>query len=324
MPQVRQEPDCGNGSGADSHFHLRIASIFVILVCASSGALFPVIANRSKRINLPPYFFEFAKYFGSGVIFATAFIHLLSPALDALGSPCLPEAWQGYPYALALAMLSLFSLFVVELIAFRWGTARLARLGIPQECDTTSSHHHVHHEKGDEETASSSGSGPDSVSAQIISVAILEFGVVLHSVLVGLTLAVDENFIILFVVLVFHQTFEGLGIGSRLALLKIGEKHDWIPTAAAILYGLTTPVGIAAGLGVRSTYNPGTATASIVSGTMDSISAGILIYASLVELMAHDFLFNKEMLAASNLRLAFALGSMMLGAALMALLGKWA
>lgn len=121
-------------------------------------------------------------------------------------------------------MLSLFSLFIVELIAFRWGTARLARLGIPQGlcsvpyrvcrcslnhipvgCDTTSGHHHVHHEKGDEETASSSNSGPDSASAQIISVAILEFGVVLHSVLVGLTLAVDENFIILFVVLVFHR-----------------------------------------------------------------------------------------------------------------------
>ena len=40
--------------------------------------------------------------------------------------------------------------------------------------------------------------------------------------------------------------------------------------------------------------------------------------------MAHDFLFNKEMLAASNGGLAFSLGLMMLGAALMALLGKWA
>lgn len=81
----------------------------------------------------------------------------------------------------------------------------------------------------------------------------------------------------------FTETFEGLGIGSRLALLKIDLKYNWIPIAAALLYGLTTPIGIAAGLGVRSTYNPGTATASIVSGSMDSISAGILIYTSLVE-----------------------------------------
>ena len=79
------------------------------------------------------------------------------------------------------------------------------------------------------------------------------------------------------------ETFEGLGIGSRLALLKLGEEHRWVPIAGAIIYGFTTPIGIAAGLGVRTTYNPGTATASAVSGIMDAISAGILIYASLVE-----------------------------------------
>jgi len=120
-------------------------------------------------------------------------------------------------------MLSIFSLFIVELIAFRWGTARFARLGItqgqpdyrsrtagftqpPSECDTTSGHHHVHREKGDEETASSpSDSGPDSMYGQFISIAVLEFGVVLHSVLIGLTLAVDEDFIVLFIVVVFHR-----------------------------------------------------------------------------------------------------------------------
>ncbi|KAF9646231.1 ZIP zinc/iron transport family [Thelephora ganbajun] len=343
MFQVRQEPNCSTGGGSDTHFGLRVGSIFVILVGATCGALFPVLVNRSKRINIPGYVLEFAKYFGSGVIFSTAFIHLLSPALDAFNSPCLPDSWRSYPYVLALAMLSLFSLFLIEVIAFRWGTARLARPSLTQglcsvpispyeahsttftEYETTNGHHHIHLEKGDEETASpSSKVGPDSAHAQFVSIAILEFGVVLHSVLIGLTLAVDEKFIILFVVLVFHQTFEGLGIGSRLALLKVDEKYNWVPIAGAFLYGFTTPVGIAAGLGVRTTYNPGTATASAVSGIMDAISAGILIYASLVELMAHDFLFNNEMLTASNKRLAFALGSMTLGAALMALLGKWA
>ena len=169
------------------------------------------------------------------------------------------------------------------------------------ECDTTGGHHHVHHDKGDEETAPASRSGPDSAIAQVIGIAILEFGVFLHSVLVGLTLAVDENFIILFIVLIFHrqstspssfrfryslnliETFEGLGIGSRLAFLEVDKKYNWVPVAAAFLYGLMTPIGIAMGLGVRSTYNPGTPTASIVSGTMDSIGAGILIYTSLVE-----------------------------------------
>jgi len=53
--------------------------------------------------------------------------------------------------------------------------------------------------------------------------------------------------------------------------------------AGAITYGLTTPIGIAAGLGVRTTYNPGSTTASIVSGVMDAFSAGILVYTGLVE-----------------------------------------
>ena len=79
------------------------------------------------------------------------------------------------------------------------------------------------------------------------------------------------------------ETFEGLGIGSRLAYLELPNKYRWYPVAGAVLFGLTTPLGIAAGLGVRTTYNPGSATASIVSGVLDSLSAGILIYTGLVE-----------------------------------------
>lgn len=41
--------------------------------------------------------------------------------------------------------------------------------------------------------------------------------------------------------------------------------------------------GIAVGLGVRSTYNPNSTTANIVSGILDAFSAGILIYTGLVE-----------------------------------------
>jgi zinc transporter 1/2/3 len=94
---------------------------------------------------------------------------------------------------------------------------------------------------------------------------------------------VDEDFKVLFVVIVFHQTFEGLGLGSRLAYLKVPPSYDWVAILAAILYGITTPIGIAAGLGVRTTYNPGSTTASIVSGVMDALSAGVLIYTGLVE-----------------------------------------
>jgi zinc transporter 1/2/3 len=62
----------------------------------------------------------------------------------------------------------------------------------------------------------------------------------------------------------------------------------------------------------------------IVNGVFDSISAGILIYTALVELMAHEFMFSNSMRKAPirDVLLAFIL--LCLGAALMALLGKWA
>ena len=59
MLQSRQELTCGVGGGADTHFRLRIGSIFIILVGAGGGALFPVLIKRSKRITLPGYVFEY-------------------------------------------------------------------------------------------------------------------------------------------------------------------------------------------------------------------------------------------------------------------------
>lgn len=81
----------------------------------------------------------------------------------------------------------------------------------------------------------------------------------------------------------FSETFEGLGIGSRLAYLDLPQRFHWVPVTGAILYGLTTPIGLAIGLGVRQSYNPGSTTASIVSGVLDSLSAGVLMYTGLVE-----------------------------------------
>lgn len=56
----------------------------------------PVIAARSQRLNVPKTAFFIAKYFGSGVIIATAFIHVRFPSpplkgLDGTDSrSCLP------------------------------------------------------------------------------------------------------------------------------------------------------------------------------------------------------------------------------------------
>jgi zinc transporter 1/2/3 len=133
---------------------------------------------------------------------------------------------------------------------------------------------------------------------------------------------VGKEFSTLYPVLVFHQSFEGLGIGARMSAIPFPKK-SWLPWFLCTAYGLTTPIAIAIGLGVRTTYNPNSNTANIVSGVLDSISAGILIYTGLVELIARDFLFD-PLRTKDNKRLGFMVFCVLLGAGIMALLGKWA
>lgn len=101
------------------------------------------------------------------------------------------------------------------------------------------------------------------------------------------------------------------------------KRLNWLPWVLCAAYGLTTPIAIAIGLGVRTTYNGDSYTANVVSGVLDAVSAGILIYTGLVELLARDFLYNPQR-TRDNKQLAFMVCSVLLGAGLMALLGKWA
>lgn len=168
-------------------------------------------------------------------------------------------------------------------------------------------------------------SDPEGFAAQMTALFILEFGVIFHSIFIGLTLAVSgDEFTILYIVLSFHQSFEGLGLGSRLAVAQWPRGKEWLPYVLGLAYAVSTPVAIAIGIGVRQTLQPGSLTTMTVNGVFDSVSAGILIYTGLVELMAHEFMFNNEMRKSSVGMTMSAFGCMCLGAGLMAVLGKWA
>jgi zinc transporter 1/2/3 len=67
---------CTTGNDYDGNIGLRISSIFVILIGSLGGALFPLIAKKFQGAGIPDWVFFIAKYFGSGVIIATAFIHV--------------------------------------------------------------------------------------------------------------------------------------------------------------------------------------------------------------------------------------------------------
>ena len=53
---------------------VRISALFVILVVSSAATFFPVIAARVSWVRINIYVYLFARYFGAGVIIATAFV----------------------------------------------------------------------------------------------------------------------------------------------------------------------------------------------------------------------------------------------------------
>ncbi|OJD14368.1 hypothetical protein AJ78_05273 [Emergomyces pasteurianus Ep9510] len=425
MPRAEEggvAPDsCATGNEYDGRLGLRISAVFVVLVGSSLGALFPVwvrpgaLKNGKPRMNVAPWAFFIAKYFGSGVIVATAFIHLLAPAHEALSNPCLTGPVTEYPWVEGIMLMTIILLFFIELMVMRF--ARFGDADITKEIEDGSYQHnhgrsysysHSHADGGgdgdrpcktlvharahahdhqseiapslhsnrqthipgqdhlghtrDHPSDTSSSNDPchssspekpsthdndndndnanghhhqhhhhslsaliEDYSAQLTSIFILEFGIIFHSIFIGLTLAVaGEEFITLYVVLVFHQTFEGLGLGSRLATVPWPRSKRLTPYMLAVAFGLSTPIAIAIGLGVRQTYPPEGRTTLIVNGVFDSISAGILIYTALVELMAHEFMFSPSMRRAPIREVLAAFALLCLGAMLMALLGKWA
>ena len=58
----------------DGRLGARVSALFVILIVSSAATFFPVVAARVRWLRINIYVYLFARYFGAGVIIATAFI----------------------------------------------------------------------------------------------------------------------------------------------------------------------------------------------------------------------------------------------------------
>ncbi|ODV60942.1 ZIP zinc/iron transport family [Ascoidea rubescens DSM 1968] len=328
----------------------RISTVPVLLVTSLFGAIFPVMSANSKAswFKMPDWCFFYCKYFGSGVILATTFIHLLDPGIACLSDPCLGGVWNEYPMGLAVTLIALCIIFLVEILIYYFLKAHNQAMATAINDQEAADYKDDAIQKTDSKTSlekqlakmGHNHGGEVGVSAvdaktlysgQLVTIFVLEFGIIFHSVFVGLSLTTSgDEFVTLYVVIVFHQFFEGLGLGARIAWTKWPESKKLTPYLLALAYGLTTPIAAAIGLGVRKSYVPGSRTALIVTGFCDSISAGVLLYSSLVELMAQEFLYSNEFDDSAPgkrdglKRLIGAYILFIAGAALMSCLGKWA
>ncbi|KAI5858770.1 Zinc/iron permease [Tricharina praecox] len=116
----RSSPVCGGGSLSEDQYNmgLHVMAVFVVLTQSTLACAFPLIAKRFPRLRIPPSFLFFARHFGTGVLIATAFVHLLPTAFISLTDKCLPAFWtEQYPaMAGAIAMAAVFLVTIVEMV----------------------------------------------------------------------------------------------------------------------------------------------------------------------------------------------------------------
>lgn len=104
-----------------------------------------------------------------------------------------------------------------------------------------------------------------------LGITLLEGGILFHSVFVGMTISITvDGYIILLVAILFHQMFEGLGLGSRIAAVPYprGSIRPWLLVVA---FGTTAPIGQAIGLAVHNSYDPNSAFALILVGVFNAM-----------------------------------------------------
>ena len=91
-----------------------------------------------------------------------------------------------------------------------------------------------------------------------------------------------------------------------------------------VLTGCRTPLGQAIGIATHTLYSPDSEIGLLVVGIMNAVSAGFLVFASLVELMSEDFLSDESWKILRGRKRVVACLLVFGGALLMSLVGAWA
>lgn len=336
--QDQPSPDDTNGSDTppEEDFrtetkNLRIAGVLIILAAGLLGSIPPLLIKsfRTPGHSLP----RIIRAISAGIILALGCIHILPDAV--LDMDTLTPFMGDYPYN-AAGVCAVFG--VLLMVAMDTAThtfldkrakaevqaanvsAALA-LGLPpSEAHLYKPNNNTHPKLSPAPLADSLEDGANQDTRYIRTaeppirdkivqptardqtvVFLFEFGCVFHSVIIGLALGVTSDNMqqvrALLIALCFHQWLEGAALGSFITRAQLPV---WKGMLMVIIYSLTCPAGVAIGIGVAETYDPESTKAAAIQGVFNGVSAGMLLYVALVQLIAEDF-NTRELSAAHHL-----------------------
>ncbi|CAI9629628.1 zip-domain-containing protein [Alternaria burnsii] len=318
----------------DYNIPLRVGLLFVILFTSGLGVFTPVLTRRFNLIGANNIIFVVLKQFGTGIVISTAFVHLFTHAQLMFANQCL-GVLQYEATTAAIFMAGLMLSFLVDYLGARFVQWRQGKIAAPNTEVATG---------GDKSGSASPSAEPShdfnrshglphahgpmreaTPMEEKINVMNLEAGIIFHSILIGITLVVasDGFFITLFIVILFHQMFEGIALGTCIAELPKAAAGTAQKLLMCGTFALITPIGMAIGIGTLDHFNGNDPSTIIAIGTLDALSAGILTWVGIVEMLARDWMHGK-LLNAGAVRTVCAMFALICGLILMSVLGKWA
>ncbi|EQC39491.1 hypothetical protein SDRG_02932 [Saprolegnia diclina VS20] len=124
---------CGFVQGRDDNYDmaLHIGAIFIILAFSLVGSLLPVLSKHLACLKQMAAIMSYVNAFGVGVVIATALVHMLPPANDALNNACLGLSYPGLANVIAVVAILLLQCLQTEL------TARFAAPAAPSRRRTS-------------------------------------------------------------------------------------------------------------------------------------------------------------------------------------------
>ncbi|KAJ3167978.1 high-affinity Zn(2+) transporter zrt1 [Geranomyces variabilis] len=358
-PLDADQPSCGGSSSDEDTYSVgrHIAGIFIVLAVSATGILTTIVISttsslKSRRGVITAL--HLTKFFGIGVIAATAWIHLLPDAFENFTNPCLTGYWNVYGGRNYVGLFGLAAGFLVqgiEMLSIKHNhdvepVKNLQDHKLPMTTSDTDLNNSVARTTVDESlqapppsivndstaltlaAITSHGHEHHSLSpnAHPVSTILLEAGIIFHSLIIGVTLGTtsDSDFTSLLIAIVFHQFAEGAALGVLLSALSRKTFALSKLYIAGLLYPLTTPIGIAIGIAVRDTYDENSQTAILVQGILDSLSAGILIYNAYCELISKEINQSGQFRGLPRGTKVASMLCLYTGAGVMALIAMWA
>lgn len=215
---------------------LAIFSVFVIFLVSVGGFMLPAYfntkASRSFRFGV-----TLCTFLSYAVLLTVGFVHILGDAQLFLSNPCLPEGFlKAYPtWATLICVIAIFISILLDFYGHTYLT-KLVKVGtkdresemVPINGSTQSSDAvvPVPEENGDADLLEDvfEGEIPSEASLDVkrAAVTFIEVSVCTHSIPVGLALGLEnaENFVSLFIAIIFHQVGALAAIRANFGLLQ--------------------------------------------------------------------------------------------------------